>query len=394
VGVSLLLVIGLGVYLYQDHKVQKEKNIIMREPKLASEQSIPMNIQRASSSFLEPGSTVITGHTTVVNTYIGGEVALPAYLELDYAKDIREEKVMVKGGQGSIFYGIFVNPELKAKYKTQNNSIIIKKVNVGSPQLSEKSGVDPLANFHQEVAVLSSLSFHPNIIQILGFTNNPPTIIFPLYDADLRDLIYSPTFTYDSLNLMDMVQHLASGLDAIHSSQIAHRDLKPQNILLEKRDPSQMNRNITGKWSTLPYNLRIGDFGVSYVSSNKGIEGSRFANIFGLSYPYTPPEIFSRLAMGSGNLSLEDYQMADIYSFSICLWELLHRQVPWQDVGNNEMIKEQVIKGARLPINIAAGNDHKLLFLINVVHECWDQVPTNRPGARKIVRQISTLMDN
>jgi hypothetical protein len=41
------------------------------------------------------------------------------------------------------------------------------------------------ARFHQEIAIMWSLSFHPNIIKLVGYTDSPRSIITLLYPTDL-----------------------------------------------------------------------------------------------------------------------------------------------------------------------------------------------------------------
>jgi len=51
---------------------------------------------------------------------------------------------------------------------------------------------------------------------------------------------------------------------------------------------------------------------------------------------YAAPEVFTRLSKNDAG-DLEDFQMADVYSFGILVWEALHRQIPWGEKTESEV---------------------------------------------------------
>lgn len=173
----------------------------------------------------------------------------------------------------------------------------------------------------------SSLSYHQNIIRLVGYTEAPNAIITPMYQGDLNSFIHLPQHKYTSLDAMDMVQNIIAGMEAIHSLGLAHRDIKPGNCLLERRPVPDPKNSLPGEWSSLPYRVRLCDFGVCFVGSQNAVVGQKFKNVFGVSLRYAAPEILLRFSRGGG--TLEDFQMADVYAFAILLWELVHRSPPW-----------------------------------------------------------------
>jgi serine/threonine protein kinase len=130
---------------------------------------------------------------------------------------------------------------------------------------------------------LSSLSYHQNIIRLIGYTEAPNAIITPMYQGDLDSFIHLPQHKYTSLDAMDIIQHIVCGMEAIHSLGLAHRDVKPKNCLLEKRTVPDHRNDIPGEWSTLPYRIRLCDFGVCFVDSTNVATKQKFSNIFGVS---------------------------------------------------------------------------------------------------------------
>jgi len=74
---------------------------------------------------------------------------------MDYNTDIRVEKFMTKGGGGSLAFGTIVNSDLRAKYSSFADSIVIKTITIPAEVSEEKA----LAQFYQEVAVMQFPSF-------------------------------------------------------------------------------------------------------------------------------------------------------------------------------------------------------------------------------------------
>jgi len=187
---------------------------------------------------------------------------------VDYRTDLRTEKIISAGGDSEIYYGNIVNTELSKKYGNLGDEVAIKKLLI-------KTGCDKQELFYrlqQEVAVMHTLSTHPNIVKLLCYTIDPPTIVTPLYAGNLGDLIHAKNQVYTSLDLIHIIYQFLSTMDTIHNRGIAHRDLKPANILLENRvieHSSTMGSRPRGEWSDFKFRIKIADFGISYVNKDE-----------------------------------------------------------------------------------------------------------------------------
>lgn len=85
--------------------------------------------------------------------------------------------------------------------------------------------------------------------------------------------------------LITYFKDILSGLEYLHSIQIAHRDLKPENIL------ARLNR--FGKVES----LHITDFGVSKIFNNE----EKISKTVSGSIPYLAPEVARLRNLQTGN---------------------------------------------------------------------------------------------
>jgi serine/threonine protein kinase len=229
-----------------------------------------------------------------LNTYFGDEIRFPLFLGMSFETDLRLELELTRGGEASIHQGTLVSLYWKEKYANISSSIVIKRffTKVGAtPQEQEKATL----KFQQEVAVIFGLQECDNVVKLLGFTQNPNTIVMPLYFGDLSTYIHDKEKRqYSFADVISMIQQLIKGLKAIHANSVAHRDFKPKNVLLAPKETEKArnpaNRSeIKGRAQSqvipdFPYVLKITDFGVCYLDTSADqtdVHGLKAINKFG-----------------------------------------------------------------------------------------------------------------
>lgn len=125
-------------------------------------------------------------------------------------------------------------------------------------------------------------------------------------------------------DILTLAERVAGGLAAAHQRKIIHRDLSPDNIILQNGDPSQ---------------AIIIDFGIA-KDTNPGAE-TIVGNEFAGKYAYAAPE----------QLSGTTDERSDIYSLGAVLLAAFRGKAP--DVGNNPMEvvsrKSQVLDTSGVP---------------------------------------------
>ena len=94
---------------------------------------------------------------------------------------------------------------------------------------------DQWARFEREAHSASALS-HPNICTVhdLGEAEGRPYLVMELVDGvTLRHAIESGTL--DQSSIVPLAVEIADALEAAHSQNIVHRDVKPANVMITRR---------------------------------------------------------------------------------------------------------------------------------------------------------------
>ncbi|MDZ7954836.1 AAA family ATPase [Nostoc sp. DedQUE09] len=118
---------------------------------------------------------------------------------------------------------------------------------------------------------------------------------------------------------------ITSKLAQIHTHHIVHKDIKPQNILINL-ETNQVKIADFGIATFIPYQQQI-------VSSSSEIEGS---------LPYLSPEQTGRMNRGIDHRS-------DLYSLGITFYEMLTGQLPFQGKDPLEWVHCQIAKSPPSP---------------------------------------------
>lgn len=100
-----------------------------------------------------------------------------------------------------------------------------------------RAGVDPsscVKHLKNELAILKELD-HPNLVKLIGAYTDfecSHIIMSPVADQNLADFMKS-TASYPPHSIFVWMSDLASAMEYLHSQQVKHLDVKPQNILVK-----------------------------------------------------------------------------------------------------------------------------------------------------------------
>lgn len=132
----------------------------------------------------------------------------------------------------------------KARNVENDDIVAVKKIKIGSRE-EARDGINRTAL--REIKLLQELS-HENVIGLLdvfGHKSNV-SLVFEFVDTDLEVIIKDMSIVLTPANIKSYVIQTLKGLEYLHMNWIMHRDLKPNNLLV----------NCEGV-------LKVGDFGLA-----------------------------------------------------------------------------------------------------------------------------------
>ena len=144
---------------------------------------------------------------------------------------------------------------------------------------------------------------HENIVNMLdvGFDGVPYIVMEFVRGQTLKDLIRS-VGSIPPRQAVAMALRILAALDHAHRNNIVHRDIKPQNILVDENGM-----------------IKVADFGIARLTTSATMTATGDGSFFG-SVHYISPE------QARGEKADEK---SDLYSVGVVLYEILTGQVPF-----------------------------------------------------------------
>ncbi|KAF0483215.1 kinase-like protein [Gigaspora margarita] len=222
--------------------------------------------------------------------------------------------------------------------------------------------------FIHELKILREVS-HPNIINFYGVSKDPHTHNFMLIlqlanGGTLRNYLDSKwkddIFEIPWINLISIAVEITCGLRFLHEKKICHRDLHPNNILIND-----------GK-------ILISDFGIS----KKMDSTTPTSSVKGLP-AYVEPRFYLY-----PDEKIKRDEKSDIYSLGVVLWEVTSGKPPFSDSPNHAIIIK-ISQGKREKIIAGTPIDYAKLYV-----RCWDSEPEKRPTSEEILNELERLSND
>jgi len=166
-------------------------------------------------------------------------------------------------------------------------------------EMSEQE--DQLQRFRQEARAVAKLS-HPNVVAVIdaGEDGGHPYIVFEYVEGETLKQRINRVGALDAQEALAYAIEVARGLTVAHARNMVHRDIKPQNVLIDSEGRAKLT-----------------DFGISRQLEQDGMTAT--GRVLGTT-DYVAPE----QAMGHAV-----DQRSDIYSLGVVLYEMLAGQVPF-----------------------------------------------------------------
>jgi hypothetical protein len=199
----------------------------------------------------------------------------------------RLEAKLGSGGMSTVYL---------ARDGTLDRAVAVK---VMHREMSEQE--DQLQRFRQEARAVAKLS-HPNVVSVIdaGEDGGHPYIVFEYVKGETLKQRIKREGALDVQDAIAYAIEVARGLGVAHARNMVHRDIKPQNVLIDEDGRAKLT-----------------DFGISRQLEQDGVTAT--GRVLGTT-DYVAPE----QAMGK-----PVDPRSDVYSLGVVLYEMLVGQVPF-----------------------------------------------------------------
>src|SRR6201996_4353438 len=197
------------------------------------------------------------------------------------------------GGMSTVYRAMDVTLEREVAIKLMNREVA--------------SDSDQLERFRREARAVAQLS-HPHIVGVIdaGEDDSRPYIVFEYVEGEtLKDRIRR----LGRLPITESVAYaieIARALGAAHDRHIVHRDVKPQNVLIDQEGSA-----------------KVPDFGIARTLEEEGLTAD--GRVLGTTDYVSPEQALGQQVTGQ----------SDLYSLGVVLYEMLTGEVPFH--GDNQV---------------------------------------------------------
>lgn len=207
----------------------------------------------------------------------------------DCAERFHHRRALAEGGFGSVHLADQIGLD---------RQVAIKILHADSAKI-----MDHLARFRDEARITASI-LHPNVVRLFDFgaQHGVPWIAYEyVAGRSLRQLLASGPLPVGQA--LAIAENVARALGAAHSAGVLHRDVKPENVLVEEGGTAKLT-----------------DFGIAKWTGGGGVK-TESGLVLGTP-AYLSPERITGDTAGPGS---------DLYALGVMLYEMLVGAPPFHD---------------------------------------------------------------
>lgn len=176
---------------------------------------------------------------------------------------------------------------------------------------------DFVARFSREAKTVARL-VHDNIVQVYEYTHTDDEcyiVMEYVEGTDLKHLTQNPPKDITVKDMAEIMQASLEGLACAHEYGIVHRDIKPHNIMVQRR--------ARGRWRT-----KIMDFGIAHLDQKSNVTQNLEQLTMTGQAIGTPSYMSPEQIRGTGVTA-----QSDIYSFGCVIYYLFTKKTPFTGTG-------------------------------------------------------------
>ncbi|XP_007443714.1 retinal guanylyl cyclase 2, partial [Python bivittatus] len=210
---------------------------------------------------------------------------------------------------------------------------------------------------------------HENVNPFLGLlsdTGLSAVVMEFCSRGSLEDLLQNIDIKLDWMFKSSLLMDLIKGMKYLHSQNVSHGRLKSRNCVVDGR-----------------FVLKITDYGYGELLAAQGIRQVE-----------TPPEELLWTApelLRDSEVDPKGTFKGDVFSFAIILQEVILRGPPYCML---EIPAEEIISKLKIPLPLFRPSvplENTPLEYIQLMKQCWSEVPNRRPTFDKVFEQFKTI---
>ena len=266
----------------------------------------------------------------------------------EFGPRYRIECLLGRGGMGAVY---------KAYDKELNRVVALKLVR---PELT--ADASSMRRFKQELLLASKIS-HKNILRIhdLGDVEGVKFISMAYVEGEDLQHALEREKRLPLARALNITRQLCAALDAAHAEGVVHRDLKPQNILIDQAD-----------------NAYVSDFGLAKSLERSAAIMTRTGEVLGTPRYMSPEQVEGKPA---------DHR-SDIYSLGLIAYEMVTGDLPFQGDSALQVMYQRITDKPKSPKEL---NPDLPDYLVRIVLRCLERSSDSRyQQARDVLRDLES----
>jgi len=228
----------------------------------------------------------------------------------------RVESLLGSGGMGVVYRATHIHLDSEFAVKILNPELVANQ--------------QAIERFRREAKAAGRIR-HPNAIQVTDFGVTADKIVYLVMEIvrgiSLRDLIQQER-ALDYHRVVSLMDQACAAVEAAHQSGVTHRDLKPDNILIQQAGKAER--------------VKVLDFGIAKLREQASATGSNLTLTEAGTIIGTPQYMSPEQCRGR-NLDVH----SDVYSLGIILYEMLTGRTPFRGETAYEIVAKHLKEAPR-----------------------------------------------
>jgi len=252
----------------------------------------------------------------------------------DLLDHYRIENLVARSGMASIFRAT----------DTQNNRIVAIKI----PHPEMEADPQLFDRFKREQEIGEKLD-HPGVMKVFKDPKHSRIyMVMEWVEGELLRQLIARQRKFSAERASKIMARICEALDYIHSHGVVHRDMKPENIMIDPED-----------------RIKLIDFGIAANEGSRRLTFAKLSNVMGTPDYISPEQVKGK--RGDGR--------SDIYAAGVMLYEMLTGRVPF--TGNNPFLimNDRLLNSPEPPREIEPSISPALQ---EIIYRALERDPKNR----------------